>query len=163
MRKARAKCLPRFLSSGAGAPGTGQGSPAASTDPTLQSLKHVSQGSIRSTKTISVPSASRTLFLALGLSPWERIQGPALITDATRHTGRAETIPGGRNSSCEHSRLERSTQAGGPGRRTGQLGGRDRGGSRSSRQGQAVWGLENRIRNFRFHPKTKGQFSKDLS
>lgn len=79
------------------------------------------------------------------------------------HTGRAETIPRGWNSSCEHSSLERSTQARGPDRGTGQLGGRQRGGSQSSRQGQAVCGLENRIKSFRLHPKTKGQFSKDLS
>lgn len=33
-------------------------------------------------------------------------------------------------------------------------------GSQSSRQGQAVRGLENRIKSLRFHPKPKGTFQR---
>lgn len=58
--------------------------------------------------------------------------------------------------SCEHGRPEdrRTTQL--------QRQGESRGEGQRSTRGQVMWGLENRIKSFRFYRKTSGQLSKDF-
>ena len=99
--------------------------------------------------------------MALGMQPWRTVQSACPHHRCyPTHWGHGDSIPVRKNSICK---LERNTA----GRRIRQNSAarereRKQGGGQTSGLGQLVWGLENRGKSFRLHPKTNVQLSRDF-
>lgn len=110
-----------FLSSRGGAPGAGRGSPSPSGAAFIRPVLIIKAPVLRA------HSLSKDYFRAFSRQDPLFGTGAVTMESDTKALLSSQMLPGTQGSGCEHSRLERSMQAGGPDRRTGQLGGRGRG------------------------------------